>query len=630
MRYELMRKLLHAFLLALSLLPTFAFAGAYSLVSTSTANDDNTGNDFTANMPSSWSAGNLLLLATAPRGGSAETLTTPSGWTVLKTFTDSGGSIVLLGRIAQAGDTGPTISWSGTSHAWAKMAAWSGDIYTDLTTIVDNSNQASAGSSDLLNVPSLTVGVNDTLVIGISRKNKTTTSNGATVTFAGGFTTLGSGSFTGSRQTYAWGYIQQTTAANISSTDWTVSISEANTRTGITVSLKSSSATPTFTSAPAIGTRTTSSLPINATSDTTGTMYGGRLTDGSGTPTCDQLEAQTATGGVQYASEAVVATVADTLTFSSITDGTVTDGYFCIEDGSGNDSAVASIANMYKLPAFTTALTVASQTDTAYTSNSKILDGPGTVDLVACAKDASPPSVSQVEARTGGCIVNGATDDATGTMVLTITGTIFPIYDLYYVGSYGGQHEAAVHTLADESLDAPAGKQYVTLASVSATSWCDDFNDTQTPDIAAGDIIKIDLVTDPDGFTWTQGTDCDGNYSGTSARQSLEYDIYDTSVGAYMAGGPGTLWFNNQAPVGPEANSIRYNFPLNSAITPINIASLCYDPEDDALTATNVSALPTGLSVSSSLLQGTPTARGFFPNLVFSCTDITGETTEWQ
>lgn len=248
---------------------------------------------------------------------------------------------------------------------------------------------------------------------------------------------------------------------------------------------------PTFTAAPAVGTRTTSTIPVNFTSDTTGTVHGVAVTDGSATPTCAQIDAETATGGYKYFHEAVVATVADTGTFTSYTDGTLRDGYFCIEQGTNNYSTVASIANMYKIPAFTTLLTIASQTDTTYTSNSKVLDGPGTVDLVACVKDASAPSVAQVNAGTGGCIINGSEDDATGTMTLNPSGTAYPIYDLYYSGAYGGQVEAAVHALVDEPLDAPAGKQQLTLTSVHATS---PYFGTA---VVAGDICTIDLATDP-------------------------------------------------------------------------------------------------------------------------------------
>lgn len=436
-----------------------------------------------------------------------------------------------------------------------------------------------------------------------------------------------------------WTYMShEKTTVTGATINWTLDFPNSQNGTVGIVSFASSTASsPTFSSAPAIGTRTTSSIPTLATTACTDcTYYGVAVTDGSGAPTCTQVKAGQNSGGTsayKSFSQAMTANVQGTGTFDTYTDGTVRDGYFCLNSTAGGDSSVSSIADMYKNPAWTVNPTISAQTASAYTV-SGTLDGAGTIYAVACIKDSTAATVTQTEA--GNCTGNAAAQAAankavTGADTLTLGSALsLPIYDISVVGVYGSQHEAATHFLADEMLDCAAGKQCITLASVSATSWCADFNATQTPDIAAGDIIKIDSATTPDGFVWNQITDCNGNYSGTSARQSLQYDVYDTSAGAYMSGGPGTLWFNNQGPIGPEANSVRYNFRLNEAIDPINLVSLCLDPEGDSMTATNVSSLPTGLFVSSSQLQGTPTVRGYFPNLTFSCTDSTGETVEWQ
>lgn len=388
--------------------------------------------------------------------------------------------------------------------------------------------------------------------------------------------------------------------------------------------------TPTFTSAPAVGTRTTSSIPINFTSDTTGTVYGARLTDGSGTPTCDQLEAQTATGGQQYWSEAVVATVSDSHAFSSITDGTITDAYFCIEDGSGNDSAVATIANVYKLPAFSVSPSVTAQDDNDYTIT-KTLDGAGTVYAVACIKGSTAPTVTNVEAgqcNGGSTAIASTSGAATGT--LTLGGSLTrPVHDIYVAGTYGSQHEAAVHTIANEMLDAPAGKQYVTLASIDASSFCADFNVTQTPLIAIGDILKLDAVTAPSSFTLTADTSCNLSYTGDSTRQLVLYDAYDTSVGDYMPGGPGSLWFNNQPPTPPPNGTVVVFAPLNSAMTPTDLTSQCPDPEGDTVTITAVTSLPPGHSITNNVLGGTGTSRGIYSGITLRCTDSTGAYVDW-
>lgn len=233
---------------------------------------------------------------------------------------------------------------------------------------------------------------------------------------------------------------------------------------------------PTFTANPAIGTRTTSSIPVVATSACADcTLYVVAVTDNSGAPTAAQIKAgQNSSGSSAYksCSAAMTANVQAICTLSSYTDGTVRDGYAVMESVANGFGAVygsGSLVDMYKLPAFSTPLTVASTSASAYTSNSKVLDGAGTVTWARCPVGATAPTVSQVEAGTGGCITDYATDDATGSMVLTIGGSVVaPLSDLYYVGTYGGQHEAAVHALTSQYLTAPTGFQFVTLASVNS------------------------------------------------------------------------------------------------------------------------------------------------------------------
>lgn len=440
--------------------------------------------------------------------------------------------------------------------------------------------------------------------------------------------------------------IQSKDTSTGGSTTWTVDWSGA---TGGTLAIASfgevAASPPTFSVAPAIGTRTTSSIPVTATTACTDcNYYGVAVTDGSGAPTCTQIKAGQDSGGSAaykaFGPVAMTTTVQNTGTFSTYTDGTIRDGYFCLNSTAGGDSTVSSIADMYKLPAFTTALTIASQTDTTYTTNSKVLDGPGTVDLVACAKDASPPSVSQVEARTGGCIINGSTDDATGTMTLDPSGAAFPVYDLYYVGSYGSQHEAAVHALVDECLDAPSGKTVVNcpngLTSIGAGGAVEALNAVITPDLVAGDIPIVDSATTPEGCQVTMsvaglisiaGPGGVGSCSG--ARQYVNATFYDLSAGAIHADDL-DWWLNNLPPIAPTETLSLY-VPLNSAMTPFDLTDSCPDPEGDAVTATlhSPDVLPLNLSIIANVVQGTAISRGKSTGIRIDCTDITGATTTW-
>ena len=185
-------------------------------------------------------AGDLLLIATTCRPN-ASTLTTPTGWSVLKTNdaeTENGAT--LLGRIADGGanDT-PTISWS-TGNSSAQIAAFSGDVYTDLATIVAHS-AAAASTSNTVDIPNpaITITTDNCLVIGVAKKRKTATSNEATVTSPTGLNNrIGLDWQGGSLTTLVWDYTQQTTATNISASIWNQSVEESLPYSSLIVALK--------------------------------------------------------------------------------------------------------------------------------------------------------------------------------------------------------------------------------------------------------------------------------------------------------------------------------------------------------------------------------------------------------
>lgn len=355
---------------------------------------------------------------------------------------------------------------------------------------------------------------------------------------------------------------------------------------------------PTYTADPAIGTRTTSSIPITQTSACTDcTAYFIAETDGLGLPTCTQIKAGNgADGNAAYkaVSGALTATVQLTLTLGTYTDGTLRDGYGCLNSTAGGDSAVKAIADMYKLPAFSTPLSVASQTTSVYTSNSKVLDGPGTVTWNAVPAGASAPSVSQCNAGTGGGIVATNTDDATGTMTLTISGTpgstINPKYDLYYCGTYGGQVEAAVHALTDEYLDCPSC-EWQALGSVGALSYAASYNattrkaiafDGQSANFTVGKLIadrtsgaygRIENQTD----AGTTGTVYVWVIRGTFADNDV---IEDSAGGAALVNGtPSTLPDIASSDVlGIPTNVIKDDTTTGEALSHDSTGDVWYDP----------------------------------------------------
>ncbi len=401
-------------------------------------------------------------------------------------------------------------------------------------------------------------------------------------------------------------------------------------------------AAPTYTSDPVVQSRTTSSLVFRATTDTTGTRYGARLTDGSSTPTCDQLEAQTATGGVQYGSQAATATVASDLTLSSITSGTVTDYYECIEDGSGNDSAVKAIANVYKTPGWTVTPSVTAQTDTALTIT-KTLDGAGTVFCSACPKDSTAPSAEQLGAAEF-CgdgttdVLAAASDDATGTM--SLSSLVVPVVDAYCVGSYGGLY-GAVTTLADECLDPATGKTIVNcptgLTSIAAGSPIVTFNASVTPDVVAGDIPVCDANTIPGACAITHTATGLYSYDGScSTSQYFDCNFYDLSAGANHAD---TMrnYVNNGDPV-PTEGELNIELTKDVAMSAIDFcADYFTDPEGDARTCTTsdtgtgtgADKRPAGTTLTAGAWSGTPTSdydsAGSF---TVTATDVAGNTAQ--
>ncbi len=234
------------------------------------------------------------------------------------------------------------------------------------------------------------------------------------------------------------------------------------------------------------------------------------------------------------------------------TAATVTPGDVTLTENSANGWSLAvSIKPAAAAPTFSSGPTVSAQDENDYTL-SYTPSTSATFYAVACLKDSTAPTVSQVKAGncTGDAAAIASVNEAvTGADTTVLGGSLTrPIHDLYAVLSNAGG-DTSLQTLADEMLDAPTGYQYDLLASVSVTSPCADLNADITPDIAAADVSKFPTTTSPSGYAFTAGTDCDTSYSDpVGSRQSVTLDVYDTSAGDWMSGGPATVYFNNSAP----------------------------------------------------------------------------------
>jgi hypothetical protein len=205
----------------------------------------------TPGYPAGRVAGDLLLVATVVESNYPVAV---PGWTVL--FGHSTGSstdaypqnltalnkVVLYGRIctADANDAW-SMNWNGTGYGSASMAAFSGDVWPTIGTIVDScADYTSGNSSSLVRVNALTVNTNNCLIIDVC--NKPFTANGLSLTdlLSGTITNIAKYIPTPTDVFLIWGYQQQQTKINRTLQDgWSHGTDAPAATYSICVSLKS-------------------------------------------------------------------------------------------------------------------------------------------------------------------------------------------------------------------------------------------------------------------------------------------------------------------------------------------------------------------------------------------------------
>jgi PASTA domain len=166
--------------------------------------------------PAGKQVGDLLLLSLESRDNT-QTAPGPSGWTLVSPTTPVGWNY-LYARIADgtSADTPTGLTYTGSPHAQAQIAAFSGGGFS-LATIVTNSvsQNLPGGQTSILYSAGLTITPSNCLVIAVGTKNKTATSNGTTINNLTGFTKIDSNVNAGTDISQWWGYQIQTTATNI-------------------------------------------------------------------------------------------------------------------------------------------------------------------------------------------------------------------------------------------------------------------------------------------------------------------------------------------------------------------------------------------------------------------------------
>lgn len=202
-------------------------------------------------MPAGWQPDDLLALYTTCVSTS-ETLDAADvgdGW-VEAAVADAGGheNLKLFLKIAEEGDTAPSCDWSGTSGGCAQIAAFSGDVFTNLATIVAHVISRESVTTRP-KIWGLTVTTPNCLIISMSRIVKTAVSNGTTYNSpTASIIELGEYEANGTNIAAVWGYQIQSAAANVAEASWSPqgTAESANCNfLALTVALKSSSATVT-------------------------------------------------------------------------------------------------------------------------------------------------------------------------------------------------------------------------------------------------------------------------------------------------------------------------------------------------------------------------------------------------
>jgi len=151
----------------------------------------------------------------------------------------------------------------------------------------------------------------------------------------------------------------------------------------------------------------------------------------------------------------------------------------------------------------------------------------------------------------------------------------------------------------------------------------------QTPPVVTGDILITPATSSPGGYAVTPTADgiVSVAANGDRSRQVLaSVDIFDTSLNALY--GAADIAINDQAPLTPEPGTTFF-FPLNVALTPVDLTGYTPDPELDPVVVTAVSSPPTGLAVVNSAWTGTPTVRGITLGVTLRSTDLYNNAVDW-
>ena len=190
---------------------TITFVGSTTAVSAVNASVAPTFHGSTA-------AGDLVLIHASIRNSGAGVPVQPAGWATLLTF----GNESVFGRIFVAGDTPPTVAFTGgvaLADTIVQSATWRGVSAEVLTALTLSATQLNGSAQDIL-YPALAITKDRHLVLLAGWKQDDSTA----VSTPAGFTSCGTatGIVAGDDATQAWRYSIQTAAATVTAGTLTV------------------------------------------------------------------------------------------------------------------------------------------------------------------------------------------------------------------------------------------------------------------------------------------------------------------------------------------------------------------------------------------------------------------------
>lgn len=224
-------------------MPAYAFNSESAWVAASG------GGAVTPTMPA-FTPGYLGVLFSGAANTSGQTVSDPAGWVRQSPVTITGPfnvEIAIWTRVLVGGDVGPTVQYSGSGYNSGKILTFSGDVYTDQTTIKDDSDASSTTNTNLLRVPPSTPTLDNDLLIYMGFRTKTATTNGATIGTVSGFSksVLADTVPNGGGQAATVQYWQQTARTSVALGGCTYSIADSNLGTwGVIVALKTLGSAP--------------------------------------------------------------------------------------------------------------------------------------------------------------------------------------------------------------------------------------------------------------------------------------------------------------------------------------------------------------------------------------------------